>query len=69
FEHLMFTGSEHYDGEYFEPLTEVGATGMNGTTSTDRTNYYQTVPTRALDRALWLESERMGYFIDAVTED
>lgn len=69
FEHLMFTGSEHYDGEYFEPLTEVGATSMNGTTSTDRTNYYQTVPTRALDRALWLESERMGYFIDAVTEE
>lgn len=69
FEHLMFTGSEHFDGEYFEPLTEVGATSMNGTTSTDRTNYYQTVPTRALDRALWLESERMGYFIDAVTEE
>jgi len=69
FEHLLFTGSEHYDGEYFEPLTEVGATSMNGTTSTDRTNYYQTVPTRALDRALWLESERMGYFINAVTEE
>ena len=69
FEHLMFTGTEHFDGEFFEPLIAVGATGMNGTTSTDRTNYYQTVPVRALDRALWLESERMGHFIGAVTED
>jgi zinc protease len=69
FEHLMFTGTEHFDGEFFEPLIAVGATDMNGTTSTDRTNYYQTVPVRALDRALWLESERMGHFIGAVTED
>ena len=69
FEHLMFTGTEHFDGEFFEPLIQVGATDMNGTTSTDRTNYYQTVPVRALDRALWLESERMGHFIGAVTED
>lgn len=69
FEHLMFTGTEHFDGEFFEPLIAVGATDMNGTTNVDRTNYYQTVPVRALDRALWLESERMGHFIGAVTED
>ena len=69
FEHLMFNGSENYNDDYFGPFEQVGATGMNGTTSTDRTNYYQTVPVRALDRALWLESERMGHFIGAVTED
>lgn len=69
FEHLMFTGTEHYDGEFFAPLLEVGATAINGTTSVDRTDYFQTVPTPALDRALWLESQRMGYFIDAVTQE
>lgn len=52
FEHLMFNGSENYDGEYFEPFEQVGATGMNGTTWFDRTNYFETVPTPALDMAL-----------------
>ena len=54
FEHLMFNGTEHYNDDYFRPLQEVGATGMNGTTDFDRTNDFQTVPTSAVDLALWL---------------
>jgi len=69
FEHLMFNGSENYDDEWFKPLQEVGATGLNGTTNFDRTNYFQTVPTPALDRILWMESDRMGHFLGAVTQD
>jgi predicted Zn-dependent peptidase len=69
FEHLMFNGTENYDDEWFKPLQEVGATGLNGTTNTDRTNYFQTVPTPALDRILWMESDRMGHFIGAVTQE
>jgi len=69
FEHLMFNGSENYDGEYFEPFEQVGATGMNGTTWFDRTNYFQTVPTPALDMALWMESDRMGHLLGAVTQE
>lgn len=69
FEHLMFNGTENYDDEWFKPLQEVGATGLNGTTNTDRTNYFQTVPTPALDRILWMESDRMGHFVGAVTQD
>ena len=59
FEHLMFQGSENREGEYFSPFTDAGATGMNGTTNEDRTNYYATVPSGALDMALWMESDRM----------
>ncbi|MGB3378270.1 MAG: insulinase family protein, partial [Allopontixanthobacter sediminis] len=55
FEHLMFNGSENSPGDFFEPLQQVGATDFNGTTWFDRTNYFQTVPTGALDRALMLE--------------
>ena len=69
FEHLMFNGSEHYDGEWFEPLEEVGATDLNGTTWFDRTNYFQTVPTPALERVLWMESDRMGHLLGAVTQE
>ena len=69
FEHLMLNGSEHYDGEWFEPLQRVGATNVNGTTSLDRTNYFQTVPTPALDLVLWMESDRMGHLLNAVTEE
>ena len=69
FEHLMFNGSEHYDGEYFEPFENVGATGMNGTTWFDRTNYFETVPTPALEMALWMESDRMGHLLGAVTQE
>src|SRR5690606_29485388 len=68
FEHLMFQGSENFSGEYFEPLEQVGATGVNGTTSFDRTNYFQNVPTTALDLALWLESDRMGHFLGAIDQ-
>jgi zinc protease len=69
FEHLMFQGSENREGEYFSPFTDAGATGMNGTTSEDRTNYYATVPTGALDMALWMESDRMTYLLGAITQD
>ncbi|MDH3988430.1 MAG: insulinase family protein, partial [Gammaproteobacteria bacterium] len=69
FEHLMFQGTENREGEYFTPFTEAGATGMNGTTSEDRTNYYATVPTGALDMALWMESDRMSHLLGAVTQD
>jgi len=68
FEHLMFNGSENYDGEWFEPMDEIGATDLNGTTWFDRTNYFQTVPTPALDRVLWMESDRMGHLLGAVTQ-
>lgn len=69
FEHLMFNGSENYDGEYFKPFDDVGATGMNGTTWFDRTNYYETVPTPALEMALWMESDRMGHLLGAITQE
>lgn len=69
FEHLMFNGSENYDGEYFKPFEDVGVTGMNGTTWFDRTNYYETVPTPALEMALWMESDRMGHLLGAITQE
>lgn len=69
FEHLMFNGSENYDGEYFKPFEDVGVTGINGTTSFDRTNYYETVPTPALEMALWMESDRMGHLLGAITQE
>ncbi|KFN45931.1 M16 family metallopeptidase [Arenimonas metalli] len=69
FEHLMFQGSENYQGEFFEPFELVGATDQNGTTNSDRTNYFQNVPTTALDMALWMESDRMGHFLGAVTQE
>ena len=68
FEHLMFNGSENAPGDFFEPLKQVGATDFNGTTYFDRTNYFETVPTAALDRALFLESDRMGYLTGAITQ-
>jgi zinc protease len=68
FEHLMFNGSEHYNDEYFRPFEEVGATSMNGTTNSDRTNYFETVPTSALDLALWMESDRMGHLLGAIDQ-
>lgn len=69
FEHLMFNGSENAPGDFFEPLKQVGATDYNGTTSFDRTNYYETVPGPALERALFLESDRMGWLLGAVTPE
>ncbi|WP_318781345.1 M16 family metallopeptidase [Sphingomonas aliaeris] len=68
FEHLMFNGSENAPDDFFEPLKQVGATDFNGTTYFDRTNYFETVPTAALDRALFLESDRMGYLTGAITQ-
>ncbi|HZX79455.1 MAG TPA: insulinase family protein, partial [Lysobacter sp.] len=59
FEHLMFNGSENHRDEFFGPFEMVGATDQNGTTNSDRTNYFQNVPTTALDTALWMESDRM----------
>ena len=66
FEHLMFEGSQHYDKGYFHPLQEAGA-ALNGSTNSDRTNYWEVVPTNAFDLALWMESDRMGYLLPALT--
>ena len=68
FEHLMFNGSENLPGDYFTYLQQIGATDVNGTTSFDRTNYFQTVPTGALDRVLFMESDRMGHLLGAVSQ-
>ncbi|HYI64491.1 MAG TPA: pitrilysin family protein [Allosphingosinicella sp.] len=69
FEHLMFNGSENAPGEYFEYTRRLGATDLNGTTWFDRTNYFQTVPRSALEGALYLESDRMGHLLGAVTQE
>lgn len=69
FEHLMFNGTENYDNEYFLPFEQAGATDQNGTTWLDRTNYFQNVPTTALDMALWMESDRMGHLLGAITQE
>ena len=68
FEHLMFEGSEHHAKGYFAPLQQAGAL-LNGSTGTDRTNYWEVVPTSAVDLALWLESDRMGYLLPALTRE
>jgi zinc protease len=68
FEHLMFQGSENHKHEFFEPFELVGATDQNGTTNSDRTNYFQNVPTTALDMALWMESDRMGHLLGAIDQ-
>lgn len=65
----MFNGTENYDDEYFGPFERAGATEQNGTTNSDRTNYFQNVPTPALDMALWMESDRMGHLLGAITQD
>jgi len=66
FEHLMFEGSQHYDRGYFHPLQEAGAS-LNGSTNADRTNYWEVVPKNALELALWMESDRMGFLLPALT--
>jgi len=68
FEHLMFNGSENYNDDYFQALQAIGATDLNGTTNNDRTNYFQNVPTAALDQVLWLESDRMGHLLGAIDQ-
>ena len=68
FEHMMFQGSDHVDDEeHFKIVTEAGGT-LNGSTNRDRTNYYQTVPSNQLEKMLWLEADRMGFLLDAVTQ-
>ncbi len=68
FEHLMFGGSEHSPGRYIDTMERIGATDLNGTTNTDRTNYFENVPTPALDLTLWLESDRMGHLLGSFDE-
>ena len=65
----MFNGTENYNNEYFGPFQQVGATNMNGTTNNDRTNYFENVPTPALDLALWMESDRMGHLLGVVNQE
>ena len=67
FEHMMFQGSQHMDQDYFAPLEKVGAV-VNGSTSEDRTNYYETLPSNYLELAIWLESDRMGFLLPALTQ-
>jgi zinc protease len=69
FEHLMFNGSDNLPGDYFTYLQQIGATDYNGTTWFDRTNYFETVPKAALERTLFMESDRMGYLLGAVTQE
>ena len=68
YEHLMFEGSENHKGKYFDPFEKVGATDQNGTTNADRTNFFENVPTTALDMALWMESDRMGHLLGGVDQ-
>ena len=67
FEHVMFEGSKHHDTSFFEPLQKVGA-NLNGSTTPDRTNYWVDVPSNYLELILWLESDRMGYLLEALTD-
>ncbi len=73
FEHMMFQGSKHVEGEYLALVEQAGANlragGVNGTTNSDRTNYFETVPASSLEYALWLESDRMGFLDDALTPE
>ncbi len=68
FEHMMFQGSDNVaDEQHFKIVSEAGGT-LNGSTNRDRTNYYETVPSNQLEKALWLEADRMGFLLDAVTQ-
>ena len=69
FEHMMFQGAKHIGEDvHFDILREIGGTGVNGTTNSDRTNYFETVPSHEIETALWLESDRMGYMLDLLNE-
>ena len=68
FEHMMFQGTEHLKGEYFAPLEKVGGQ-INGSTTEDRTNYWESIPSNYLELALWLEADRMGFLLPAMTEE
>ncbi len=67
FEHMMFQGSKNHDTDYFLPLEKLGAQ-LNGETDQDQTDYYETVPSNALELALWLEADRMGFLLPAMTQ-
>jgi len=68
FEHMMFQGSDNVaDEQHFKIVSQAGGT-LNGSTTTDRTNYYETIPSNQLEKALWLEADRMGFLLDAVTQ-
>lgn len=69
FEHLMFNGSENYDDDYFQAIERIGGTDVNGTTNSDRTNYFQNVPVAALDQVLFLESDRMGHLLGVIDQE
>src|SRR6187399_1301894 len=69
FEHLMFEGSRHVGREFDKLLESVGATNVNGTTSWDRTNYFETVPRDQLELLLWIESDRMGFMLDGLDQE
>jgi zinc protease len=68
FEHMMFQGSKHYDRDYFLPLQQAGGR-INGSTSSDRTNYWETVPSNFLELALWMESDRMAFLLPSMTQE
>src|SRR5256886_6498126 len=68
FEHLMFGGSEHAQGRYIDAMERIGATDLNGTTNNDRTNYFENLPTSAVDFTLWMESDRMGFLLGALDQ-
>ncbi len=68
FEHMMFQGSENHDADYFAPLEKVGG-AVNGSTTQDRTNYWENVPSNYLELAIWLEADRMGYLLPAMTQE
>src|ERR1022692_955589 len=73
FEHLMFTGSEHFKGNgdqsaFFGAMERIGATDLNGTTENDRTDFFENVPKNALDVALWIESDRMGHLLGSIDQ-
>src|SRR6478672_12811763 len=68
FEHMMFQGSDHVkDKQHFKIVSDAGGT-LNGSTNRDRTNYYETIPSNQLEKAIWLEADRMGFLLDAVTQ-
>jgi len=66
FEHLMFNGSEHFNDDYFKVMDAIGATDLNGTTNNDRTNYFEDFPVSAMDKVLWIESDRMGFLTGVI---
>ena len=68
FEHIMFRGTKHHKASHFEPLQKIGAT-LNGSTTGDRTNYWEDVPSNYLELALWLEADRMGFLLDALDQE